>query len=94
LRSAARLAICVAVVGGGALLMRAWTEISRGQPVPGPTIPAAIRNDLEHHGRTIGEAIRTIQGLGGGTQAARGEPEAAPPGGDAPPEEAPPQPRV
>ncbi len=96
MRSAARVAICVAVVGGGALVARTWTELSRAQPVPGPTIPSAIRHDLEHfehHSRTIGEAIRTIQELGG-TQAARGEPEAAPPGGDAPPEEAPPQPRV
>jgi hypothetical protein len=94
-RIAARAIICASVAAGGAMLLRAWAAAGRGGPSPGPTIPAAIRHDLAHHGRTIGEAIRTIQSLGG-VQAARGEPDPgpAPPREEIPPEEAPGPPRV
>jgi hypothetical protein len=93
LRGAARFLLCVAVVGGSSLLVRAWTVFSRTPPEPGPTIPSAIRHDLEHHGRTIDGAIRTIQGLSA-VQAARSESQVPPPEVDSPQEQEPVQPRV
>jgi hypothetical protein len=62
-RGIARLALVAVAVGASAVCVR-WYELSTRPPRPmGPTIPSAIRHDLEHHGRTIDRAIRSIRGL-------------------------------
>lgn len=61
-RALLRAALCVVfAAAGGLAVMLLWS-----QPGPSaPTIPAAIRHDLQEHGRTIDRTIRSIRGLGG-----------------------------
>jgi hypothetical protein len=62
-RGMARLALVAVAVGASALCVQ-WHELGAKAPRPSaPTIPSAIRHDLEHHGRTIDRAIRSIRGL-------------------------------
>ncbi|MHC4080963.1 MAG: hypothetical protein ACYS15_09400 [Planctomycetota bacterium] len=62
-RGVARLALVAVAVGASALCVQ-WHQIGAKSARPaGPTIPSAIRHDLEHHGKTIDRAIRSIRGL-------------------------------
>jgi hypothetical protein len=62
-RGVARLALVAVAVGASALCVH-WHQIGSGAArSAAPTIPAAVRHDLDHHGRTIDRAIRSIQGL-------------------------------
>jgi hypothetical protein len=62
-RGVARLALVAVAVGASALCVQ-WHQLGAKPPRPtGPTIPSAIQHDLEHHGRTIDRAIRSIRGL-------------------------------
>jgi len=60
-RALLRAALCVVVVGAGGLVVM----LVSSQPQPSaPTVPSAIRHDLQQHGRTIDRAVRSIRGLG------------------------------
>jgi hypothetical protein len=62
-RGIARLALVAVATGASALCVQ-WHGIGAEAPRPlGPTIPAAIQHDLEHHGQTIDRAIRSIRDL-------------------------------
>jgi hypothetical protein len=62
-RAVARLALVAVAVGASALCVQ-WHKIGATAPrSAGPTIPSAIKHDLEHHGQTIDRAIRSIRGL-------------------------------
>jgi hypothetical protein len=63
-RGLARLAVVAVAVGASALCVQ-WHQIGvSASRAAAPTIPAAIRHDLDHHGQAIDRAIRSIQGLG------------------------------
>ena len=60
-RALLRAALCVVVVGAGGLVVM----LVSSQPQPSaPTVPSAIRHDLQQHGRTIDRTVRSIRGLG------------------------------
>lgn len=62
-RGLARLALVAIAVGASALCVQ-WHQIGvSAARASAPTIPAAIRHDLDQHGQTIDRAIRSIQGL-------------------------------
>ncbi len=60
-RALLRAALCVVVVGAGGLV--AMLLSSQPQPVA-PTVPSAIRHDLQQHGRTFDRTVRSIRALG------------------------------
>jgi len=60
-RALLRVAVCVAVMGAGGLVVMLLSS----QPRPlAPTVPSAIRHDLQQHGRTFDRTVRSIRGLG------------------------------
>ena len=60
-RALLRAALCVVVVGAGGSVV----VLLSSQPQPlAPTVPSAIRHDLQQHGRTIDRTVRSIRGLG------------------------------
>ncbi len=60
-RALLRAAVCVVVVGAGGSVV----VLLSSQPQPlAPTVPSAIRHDLQQHGRTIDRTVRSIRGLG------------------------------
>ena len=55
-RASLRAALCVVVVGAGGLVVM----LVSSQPQPlAPTVPSAIRHDLQQHGRTIDRVAAT-----------------------------------
>jgi hypothetical protein len=62
-RAGARLALVVVAVGASALCVQ-WHRMGvSASRSAAPTIPAAVRHDLDHHGQIIDRAIRCIQDL-------------------------------
>ncbi len=60
-RALLRAALSVVVVGAGGSVV----ILLSSQPRPlAPTVPSAIRHDLQQHGRTIDRTVRSIRGLG------------------------------
>ncbi len=60
-RALLRLAICLAVAGAAGLVA---TVAQRADPMaPHPTIPSAVRIDLEQYERTIDLTVRSIRSL-------------------------------
>ncbi len=60
-RALLRAALCVVVVGAGGSVVILFSS----QPQPfAPTVPSAIRHDLQQHGHTIDRTVRSIRGLG------------------------------
>lgn len=60
-RAVLRVAVCVVVAAAVGLVV----VLRSSHPQPsGTTIPSAIRNDLQRHGRTIDGTVRSIRGLG------------------------------
>ena len=60
-RALLRAAVCVVVVGAGGLVVM----LVSSQPQPlAPTVPSAIRHDLQQHGRTIDRTVRSIREIG------------------------------
>jgi hypothetical protein len=60
-RAALRLAICLAVAGAAGLVA---AVAGRTAPqAPQPTIPSAVRNDLEQYQRTIDRTVLSIRSL-------------------------------
>ena len=62
-RVLARLGVCGLAVAGTLLVGRL---LERPTPVAVPTLPAALRHDLQHHGQTIDRAIESILELSPG----------------------------
>jgi hypothetical protein len=61
LRVLLRATLCVVVVGAGGLVVTLlWSQ----PQLTGPTVPSAIRHDLQQHGRTIDRTVRSIRGIG------------------------------
>ncbi len=60
-RALLRAAVCIVVMGGGGLVVMLLS--SQPQPLA-PTVPSAIRHDLQQHRRTIERTVRSIRGLG------------------------------
>ncbi|MEE8458842.1 MAG: hypothetical protein V3S08_03160 [Phycisphaerales bacterium] len=59
-RAFLRATLCAVVVGAGGLVV----TLLSSQPQPlAPTVPSAIRHDLQQHGRTIDRTVRTIRGI-------------------------------
>lgn len=62
-RGVVRLMLVLIAVGASAVCTH-WYLRRTEPPAPaGPTIPAAIENDVLHHGHTIDRALRTIRDL-------------------------------
>ncbi len=60
-RAVLRLAICLAVAGAAGLVA---TVAQRAAPrAPQPTIPSAVRNDLEQYERAIDRTVWSIRSL-------------------------------
>ena len=60
-RALLRAAVCVVVMGAGGLVVML---LSSQPQLLAPTVPSAIRHDLQQHGRTIERTVRSIRGLG------------------------------
>ena len=63
-RVLARLGVCGLAVAGTLLVGRLLER--RPTPAAFPTLPAALRHDLQHHGQTIDRAIESILELSPG----------------------------
>ena len=59
-RTLLRVALCIVVMGASGLIV----VLVSSQPRPsGPTVPSALRHDIEQHGRTFDRTVRSIRGL-------------------------------